>query len=239
VLPLAPWTLRNWRTFHVIQPLAPRYATDPGEHVPLGFQRWYRTWGIDFTSTEEVYWNYDNDTIETGDLPTRAFDSDDQYARTDALLSEYNVHSNATPAFDARFAELARERIQADSIRYYLALPVARLVNMAFRPRTEMLPIPLEWWHWSEHPGKTAFAAGFGALNFAYFALGGMGLWLWHRHGWGVHAPLAWSMLAFAVLRCALLLTIDNSEPRYTLELYPLLLVWGSAVFVVAQGKDG
>ena len=31
LLPLAPWTLRNWRTFHVFQPLAPRYATDPGE----------------------------------------------------------------------------------------------------------------------------------------------------------------------------------------------------------------
>src|SRR5258708_3564663 len=46
VLPLAPWAVRNWRTFHVLQPLAPRYATDPGEFVPLGFQRWYRTWAI-------------------------------------------------------------------------------------------------------------------------------------------------------------------------------------------------
>ena len=28
ILPLAPWTVRNWRTFHVIQPLAPRSAAD-------------------------------------------------------------------------------------------------------------------------------------------------------------------------------------------------------------------
>ena len=41
VLPLAPWAVRNWRTFNVVQPLAPLSATDPSEAVPLGFQRWY------------------------------------------------------------------------------------------------------------------------------------------------------------------------------------------------------
>ena len=92
MLPLAPWTVRNWRTFHVVQPLAPRYATDPGELVPLGFQRWYRTWAIDFASTEEVYWNYDSAPIEIGDLPARAFDSNDQYAQTAAILNDYNKH---------------------------------------------------------------------------------------------------------------------------------------------------
>ena len=30
-LPFAAWTFRNWHTFHVFQPLAPRSATDPGE----------------------------------------------------------------------------------------------------------------------------------------------------------------------------------------------------------------
>jgi len=32
-------------------------------------------------------------------------------------------------------------------------------------------------------------------------------------------------------LRCGLLLTLDNSEPRYTLELFPVLFVWGAAVW--------
>jgi len=31
--PFAAWTLRNWKVFHVIEPLAPRYATDPGEEA--------------------------------------------------------------------------------------------------------------------------------------------------------------------------------------------------------------
>jgi 4-amino-4-deoxy-L-arabinose transferase-like glycosyltransferase len=231
LLPLAPWAVRNWRTFHVVQPLAPRYATDPGEKVPLGFQRWYRTWAIDFASTEEVYWNYDSAEVETRDLPTRAFDSKEQFDRTDALLSEYNQTYNATPAFDARFAALAKERIHADPIRYYVALPVARVLNMAFRPRVEMFSTPLDWWNLREHGHKTVFATLYAALNFAYFALGGIGLWRWYRQGWGVHAALGWAMLGFVVLRCALLLTLDNSEPRYTLEFFPLLIVWGSFVF--------
>jgi 4-amino-4-deoxy-L-arabinose transferase-like glycosyltransferase len=230
VLPLAPWALRNWRTFHVIQPLAPRFATDPGETVPFGFQRWYRTWAIDYASTEEVYWNYDSAMIDIANLPNRAFDSDDQYLRTAALLADYNQTYNATPQLDARFAALAHERIQADPVRYYLALPVARLLNMAFRPRAEMLPISLDWWNWRAHRRETEFATLFAALDVAYFALGAAGLWLWHRRGWGQNAPLAWAMIAFVLLRCALLLTLDNSEPRYTLELFPPLIVWSSAV---------
>jgi hypothetical protein len=231
VLPLAPWAVRNWRTFHVVQPLAPRNATDPGENGPVGFQRWYRTWAIDFASTEDVYWNYDGTTVEISDLPTRAFDSDDQYSRTEALLEEYNQTDNATPALDARFAALARERIAANPLRYYVALPVARLLNMLFRPRTEMFPISLEWWKWHEHPRQTAFAAAYAGLNLVYFALGGVGLWLWRRRGWSTSPALAWSMAGFVVLRCALLLTLDNSEPRYTLELFPVLLVWAAVVF--------
>ncbi|HEX3724571.1 MAG TPA: glycosyltransferase family 39 protein, partial [Nitrolancea sp.] len=173
VLPLAPWTVRNWRTFHVIQPLAPRYATDPGELVPMGFQRWYRSWGIDFASTEDVYWNYDGAEIDIGDVPSRAFDSEQQYEQTDALLNNYNQTYNATAAIDGRFEKIAEERIQDDPIRYYIALPVARLLDMALRPRTEMMPIPLYWWHWGKRPGKTLFAASYAGLNFVYLVLGG------------------------------------------------------------------
>jgi 4-amino-4-deoxy-L-arabinose transferase-like glycosyltransferase len=228
VLPLVPWTIRNWRTFHVLQPLAPRYATDPGEDIPLGFQRWYRTWAIDFASTEEVYWNYDSAPVEIGDLPPRAFDSNDQHAQTEAILKTYNETDSATPSLDARFEALAEQRIDDDPIRYYVALPIARLLNMLFRPRAEMLEIPLEWWRIREHPRMTLFAGGLAALNFGYFVLGAVGLWRWRRSGWGPHLALAGAMVGFVALRCVLLLTLDNSEPRYTLEFFPLLIVWGS-----------
>lgn len=230
VLPLAPWTVRNWETFHVIQPLAPRYATDPGELVPLGFQRWYRSWGIEFASTEAVYWNYDDAGIDISDVPSRAFDSEAQYERTNALLNEYNETDNATPAIDAQFGKLAEERIQDDPVRYYVALPVARLLDMVLRPRTEMMPIPLNWWRWA-HPAKSLFAYGYAGLNLAYLVLGGVGFSLWRRRRWDGNAALAWSMMGFVILRCAVLLTLDNSEPRYTLEFFPVIIVWSAMVF--------
>src|SRR5215469_2911783 len=231
VLPLVPWTVRNWRTFHVVQPLAPRFATDPGEFVPVGFQRWFRTWAIDFASTENVYWNYNGASIEVGNLPSRAFDNDDQYNRTAAILEDYNRDDNATPALDARWEALADERIQANPIRYYVALPVARLMNMLLRPRFEMMGISLEWWKWRQNHFFAAFGWAYGALNLAYFILGGLGLWVWRRRGWCGERELAWAMMGFVVLRCALLLTIDNSEPRYTLEFFPVILVWSGALF--------
>jgi hypothetical protein len=39
ILPFAAWSARNWSTFHVFEPLAPRYANDPGEDPHLARQR--------------------------------------------------------------------------------------------------------------------------------------------------------------------------------------------------------
>ena len=146
-------------------------------------------------------------------------------------MNDYNSAYNATPALDARFEAMAEERIHDDPVRYYVALPVARLLNMIFRPRAEMLEVPLEWWRGREHREMTLLAAGLAVLNLGYFLLGGVGLWRWRQSGWGPHLALAGAMIGFVVLRCALLLTLDNSEPRYTLEFFPLLIVWGSFVF--------
>src|SRR5438445_1637141 len=51
---IVPWTVRNWRTMHRLQPLAPRNANDPSEFVAEGFSRWARTWVIDFISVGPV-----------------------------------------------------------------------------------------------------------------------------------------------------------------------------------------
>lgn len=241
VLPLVPWTARNWQVFHVFQPLAPRYANDPGELVPLGFQRWYRTWAIEYVSTETVYWNYDGSRVEVKDLPRRALAMDGAgasaglYQQTAALLDDYNRNTTGTPALDARFAALAAERIHAAPLRYYVLLPAARVLNMLLRPRVEMMPIELEWWKWSQHRAQTAFAAAYAVVNFGYLMLGLAGLWAWQRGGLGQWRPLAWAMAASILLRCALLLTVDNSEPRYTLEFFPVLLAWAGGWFVRKQ----
>jgi hypothetical protein len=235
VLPLVPWTVRNWKTFHVVEPLAPRYATDPGELVPRGFQRWFRSWAIDFASTENVYWNWDTATIDIDDMPSRAFDSESQYRRVEALLNAHNQSFNGTPEINAGFAALADERITDDPVRYYVTLPFARLVNMALRPRVEAMAVDLQWWRWGRHKGQTVFAGMYALLNLGYFVLGFVGLWRWRRRRWDDHAALAWSMIAFFALRCAMLLTLDNSEPRYTLEFFPLLILWAGVLFAAER----
>jgi hypothetical protein len=224
-LPLSLWAARNWRVFQVVQPLAPHYANDPGEEVPYGFMRWYRTWAIGFPSTVNVYWMYDGSVVKMSDLPARAFDSVEQRTETAAIYAKYNEESASTPAVDAAFARLAAKRVAAHPVRYYVLLPVARELDMWFRPRTELLRVPLDWWRVREHVRTSCAALGLAAVNVAYLLLAVVGLRRWRRSGWSGMGGLAWAMGAFFVLRCALLLAIDNAEMRYTLESYPVVLV--------------
>jgi hypothetical protein len=236
LLPLLLWGVRNWRVFHLIQPLAPRQANDPGETVPFGFQRWYRTWGIDYKSTFDIYWNYDGSALRIRDIPPRAFDTPAQRAQTAALLDSYNIDQSGTPQFDAAFAQIAAERVAAHPFRYYILMPVAREANMWIRPRTELLKLPIDWWNFRAHALRSTFESLFGLLNAAYLGLAGYGLWLWRRARWTAHSALALAALGFVLLRCALLLTLDNSEPRYTLECFPIvILLAGFALASKAQ----
>lgn len=224
-LPLAVWAVRNWKVFHVVEPLSPKYANDPGEEVAYGFMRWYRSWAVGFPATVNVYWKYDGSIVSMSDLPERAFDSPEQRAKTAALFAQYNEEQGSTPPVDAGFAQLARERVAAHPLRYYVLLPVARELDMWFRPRTELIKVPLDWWKMREHPLASMKAYVMAAVNIAYLMLALVGLVRWRRTQWNGYGALAAAMVLFVVLRCALLLTIDNSEMRYTLECYPVVLV--------------
>jgi 4-amino-4-deoxy-L-arabinose transferase-like glycosyltransferase len=235
ILPLAPWAARNWITFHVIQPLAPRYANDPGEYNPAGFERWYRTYGVDFASTENIYWNANGGDISIRDLPNRAFDSQAQYDETAALIDAYETNKDTiTPALDARFDALARARIADDPVRYYVTMPVARVLNMIFRPRVDMMEVPLEWWKARASTRAFALAIGYGTLNLVYCILAVLGFA--RKDLWAAQRVIVWAMVATIVMRCALLLTLDNSETRYTLEFLPVWIVLGAAR--VASSSD-
>ncbi len=232
-LPLAVWAVRNWRVFHVVQPISPKYANDPGEEVPYGFMRWYRTWAIGFPATVRVYWQYDGDVISMRDLPARAFDSAAQREETARVIAQYDEESASTPEIDAEFARLAEERVRAHPFRYYVELPVARVADMWFRPRIEYMKIPLDWWRLRPHPWASVRAYAMGALNIFYLVLAGVGLWRWRRGG-----IVVWSMVAFVLLRCALLLTIDNSEPRYTMECYPVVIAFAALALGRREKSD-
>ena len=220
--PFAAWTVRNERVFHVFQPLAPRSATDPGDPVTPGWDRWVATWCLDFVSTYNVVWNVPGDVLDVNKLPSRAFDTPQQYSETATLAADYNHHGyDMTPAIDAGFARLAVERATAHPLRTYLWLPLGRLADMALRPRVENLPIDLDWWVYNHHYAETRFSWAYAALNAVYLLLGLAGFLLRPRMaGW---------MLAYLLVRSALLLTVVPPEARYTLEYFPMFFVLGGA----------
>ncbi len=211
--------MRNWRVFHVFQPLAPRYANDPGEFVADGFNRWMRTWAVDYVATEDVYWHVDGDPVDLNNLPGRVCDTPGECAETQALWAEYNKSLYVGSELDARFAQLAKQRIARHPVRYYVWLPVLRAADMWLRPRTEMLPLDSHWWQFADDPHDAILATMWGALNLLFVVAAVMGVVR------GPRPQYLGMMLLFVLLRSAFLGTLENPEPRYTLECFPVVLV--------------
>jgi len=225
IAPLVPWTLRNLYTIHRFQPLAPRYANEVDEVVPTGFNRWVKTWMADYSSTEEIYWAVPGAPMDVTKLPSRAFDSPAQREETERLVADYNQGTAVTPEIDARFAALASERIRHAPLRYYLWLPAVRSLDMWLRPRTELLPCDTRWWEFNDDVEWSALAVGLGLIGVFYAGLALLGLIR------GRFRPHLGMLLILVVLRSVFLGTLENPEPRYTLEMYPVLIVLAAAFF--------
>jgi 4-amino-4-deoxy-L-arabinose transferase-like glycosyltransferase len=221
--PLIPWTARNWRAFHQFEPLTPRYASNPGDYVPKGFNRWVRTWIADYVSVQEIYWQEPGEKIDPEKLPARAFDSPEQKQSTLAVLAFYNQTTEIDPELDAQFEQLAQERIRARPVRYYLWLPALRIADMWLRPRTELLPADPRWWEFNDDLKWSVIAVGFGIINLVYVGLAIAGVTRGQTISW--LGPL----VLFVVLRSVFLGSLENPEPRYTLECYPVLTVLGGS----------
>jgi 4-amino-4-deoxy-L-arabinose transferase-like glycosyltransferase len=223
--PLFPWTLRNLHTLHRFQPLAPRYATDSDELVMNGFNRWVKTWIVDYVSVQEIYWSVPGSETDVTRLPRRAFDSPQQRERTSELFSDYNRDRDMTAELDARFAALAAERVRTAPLRYYVWLPAVRIADMWLRPRTELFPSDPRWWEFNDDHRWLAVSLGFGLVNLVYVGMALAGL-LRSRDLFGIGL-----FVLFLLLRSAFLGSLENPEPRYTLECYPVVIVLAPALF--------
>lgn len=224
VLPLIPWTARNWRVFHRFQPLAPRYANEEGEFVPVGFNYWVRTWMADYASVEEIYWQVPGSPLDASKLPARAFDNRQQQAKTAQVIDGYNRLLHISPDLDREFEAIAADRVRSHPGRYYIWLPLLRIADMWLRPRTEMLPCDSRWWEFNDERRWSALAISLGVINLLAI--------LCALVGWIRYRGTDWSglLVLFVVLRSAFLGSLENPEPRYTLEMYPVVIVFAAAV---------
>jgi 4-amino-4-deoxy-L-arabinose transferase-like glycosyltransferase len=230
--PLGLWGWRNWHTLHQIQFLAPRYANQQDEYVPMGFNRWVRTWIADYVSTEEVYWNVPGESVDPEKLPNRAFDSDEQREQTLAAFEAYNKGNQITPAIDSQFAALAEERIHAHPFRYYVQLPVLKIFDMWLRPRTELLPPDSRWYEFNDDLRWQVLAISFGLINLVYVLAAIAGLLVRCRQIAWVGLPLL-----FILMRSLFLGSLENPESRYTLECYPAI-IWLASALWASVNKD-
>lgn len=224
--PLIPWTLRNYRTFHVFQPLVTFAATDPGEFHPTGWDHWVRTWMIDYVTMEDVSFHVSGETINVNYIPPRAFDSADERRRVAQLFDAYNQTTFMSPELDAQFADLARNSIHRHPLRYYLLMPAARLASMWFRPRTEMLPLDSYWWHYRDDIHDSLIATALGFLNLLLVGTAVVGALRAFRS----ESPLRYAglLLTFVAFRSLFMMCAGVAEPRYLLECYPVVFIFAA-----------
>ncbi len=145
--------------------------------------------------------------------------------RRSHFLSDYNDVLHVTPDLDARFAVLANERIHAAPLRYYVRLPFLRIADMWLRPRTETLPSDTRWWEFNDDPKWSALAVALGIIGLGYTAMAAVGLVKGRSLAY-IGLPLL-----FVIVRSAFLGTLENPEPRYTLECYPVVILLASVIF--------
>lgn len=132
-----------------------------------------------------------------------------------------------TPDIDAAFAQLAKERIARAPIRYYLILPIKRAGTLWLDTHSQYYPfegelLPLED---LDHNGHQQYWLPlFASLTWLYSMLGVIGGWLLWRSG-----GARWTILAGLIifLRLGFFATLENPEPRYTVELFPFLTILG------------
>lgn len=242
---LVPRTIHNVRAFHAFSPLPPANPAMPGEIGYDGFRAWYRTWADSERYLQPFYWDMtDNLAASVDTLPPGAFDSSQEQRATAALFDRYNApgrpeappdsrRAGLTRELDAAFGQLARARAARSPWRYYVVLPLARAVGLWFVPHAQYYDFEGSLFPVSDMPTNDHarfWLPVFFVLTVGYTVLGLAGMWRLARTPPPARAE-AWRWLGLAVLiillRWAYLSTLENTEPRYMVEIFPFLSALG------------
>ncbi len=166
-------------------------------------------------------------------------DSQDEEEEKDTSESDQEAKVEMTPEIDAGFAQLAHERIARSPVRYYFVLPLRRAGTLWLDTHSQYYPfegelLPLEDMDYTIH--QQYWLPFFAALTLLYSLLGVMGGWLLWRSE--TFAARRWVILACLIifLRLAFFSTLENPEPRYTVEIFPFLSILGGVALAQLGG---
>lgn len=154
----------------------------------------------------------------------------DEEEQQQAEPAEANVEM--TPEIDAGFAQLGQERRAHAPLRYYVVLPLKRAMTLWVDTHSEYYPfngelLPLKDLDYDIH--QQYWLPLFAGLTALYSLLGVVGGWLlWRLRD---HNARRWLLLAALLifLRLGFFATLENPEPRYTVEIFPFLIILAGA----------
>ncbi len=134
-----------------------------------------------------------------------------------------------TPEIDAAFGDIARERIARHPGRYYIVVPVRRIISLWFDTHSQYYPFqgwlfPVSGMDPEIH--QQYWLSLFCLLTWGYTLLAAVGACLLWKGG----GSRAWVLLLALLIvpRLLFLSSLENPEPRYTVEFFILILAAAS-----------
>jgi hypothetical protein len=183
----------------------------------------------DASQNQEVVADDDSgDEDATGDEDSSDDDDDDQ---------EEPAIVKMTAEIDAGFAQIANERKANHPFRYYFITPFKRARYLWFTTHSQYYPFSGEMYYktFDKDTHQEFWLPLFTALTWFYTILGFAGLFVLWKHTetrrWLV-------LLAFLILpRFIYLATLQNPEPRYVVEFFPLVLAVSALAIATVKIK--
>jgi len=167
---------------------------------------------------------------DEGDESDEAQESDESESTDQDTELQSHEPVEMTPEIDAGFAAIAHERIARAPLRYYLRLPARRAVTLWCNTHSQYYPfegelLPLEDLDYDIH--QQFWLPLFAGLTCIYTLLGLGGGWLlWRSRDFPARRGLLLAVLMI-FLRLGFFSTVENPEPRYVVEIFPLLSILG------------
>ena len=170
-----------------------------------------------------------DDQSDEGDSSGDEEDQPEEEPEPEENPEPADTNVEMTPEVDAGFAQIGQERVAHSRLRYYVKLPLKRAMTLWFDTHSQYYPfngelLPLaDLDHDIHQQYWLPLFAGLTGIYTLFGVIGGWLLWRSRERRW----LLMMALLIF--LRLGFFASLENPEPRYTVEFFPFLIILGAA----------